>query len=196
MTAAKARLGQDPAALARVTVTRAHHPLAGQTLRVLGRMRRHGRLELLLELADGSKRLIPAQWTEQGEQPTPADGQEIAAGTAATVGSVSDLLAVCGLVSALAARARAGDDRGQAARQSPSKEDSRAACAAQSGAGPGSGATGDPVSPAPRTGRRGGDHTAGPPDRQSIHPGHDTGDRAASGHAGGLGTAGRVSGGE
>jgi Family of unknown function (DUF5372) len=193
MSAAKARLGQDPAALARVTVTRAHHPLVGQPLRVLGRMRRHGRLELLLELADGSKRLIPAAWTDQSEQPTPADAQDSAT---ATLGSVWDLLAVCGLVSALAARARAGDDRGQAARQSPSKEDSRAACAAQSGAGPGSGATGDPVSPAPRTGRRGGDHTAGPPDRQSIHPGHDTGDRAASGHAGGLGTAGRVSGGE
>jgi len=48
-----------------VTVTRVHHPLAGKTLRVLGRMRRHGRLELLLELSDGSKRLIPAEWTSQ-----------------------------------------------------------------------------------------------------------------------------------
>jgi Family of unknown function (DUF5372) len=188
MTAAKARPGKDPAA-ARVTVTRAHHPLQGQTLRVLGRMHRHGRLELLLELTDGSKRLIPARWTDQGGQRTPADAElEISGGTAATVGAVSDLLAVCGLVSALSARARAADDRGQAARQSPCKEDSRAACAAQSAAGPGSGATGDPAGPASRRRGRRGDHAAGAPDRQSIHPGPDTDERAAGGHAGGLGT--------
>ena len=32
---------------------------------MLGGMRRHGRLELLLVLPDGSKRLIPAEWTSQ-----------------------------------------------------------------------------------------------------------------------------------
>ena len=42
---------------------RPRHPLAGRELRVLGGMRRHGRLELLLVLPDGSKRLIPAAWT-------------------------------------------------------------------------------------------------------------------------------------
>ena len=46
-----------------VVVTRPRHPLAGRELRVLGGMRRHGRLELLLVLPDGSKRLIPAEWT-------------------------------------------------------------------------------------------------------------------------------------
>lgn len=46
------------------TVTRERHPLQGRALRVLGRMRRHGRLELLLELPDGSKCLIPAAWTD------------------------------------------------------------------------------------------------------------------------------------
>jgi hypothetical protein len=186
MTAAKARLGQDPAA-ASVTVTRAHHPLAGQRLRLLGRMRRHGRLELLLELADGSKRLIPAAWTDQDEGATPADPQHRAT---ATLGSVSDLLAVCGLVSALSARAAVDRDRGQAARQSPCKEDSRAARAAQSAAGPGSGATSDPADPTARKRRRSGDHAAGPPDRQSSHPGPDTDDRAAGVHAGAVGTAG------
>ena len=40
-------------------ITRPRHPLAGLELRVLGGMRRHGRLELLLVLPDGSKRLIP-----------------------------------------------------------------------------------------------------------------------------------------
>ena len=48
-----------------VVITRPRHPLAGRELRVLGGMRRHGRLELLLVLPDGSKRLIPAEWTSQ-----------------------------------------------------------------------------------------------------------------------------------
>src|SRR5215203_3479543 len=41
-----------------VVVTRRRHPLEGQSLRELGRMRRHGRLELLLVLPDGSKSLL------------------------------------------------------------------------------------------------------------------------------------------
>jgi hypothetical protein len=47
-----------------VVITRARHPLEGRSLPVLGRMRRHGRLELLLVLPDGSKRLIPQVWTD------------------------------------------------------------------------------------------------------------------------------------
>jgi hypothetical protein len=149
------------------TVTRAHHPLEGQTLRVLGRMRRHGRLEWLLELADGSKRLIPVDWTDRGED-SAEDTGNVAEATG-TLGSVEDLLAICGLVSALSTRAV--EEREQAARQSPCKEDSRAACAAQSAAGPGSGATPDTAGPAPRRQRRGCDHAAGPPDRQGVRPG-------------------------
>ena len=53
-----------------VRVTRARHPLAGHQLRVLGRMRRHGRLELLVVLPDGSKSLLPAAWTDH--EPSPA----------------------------------------------------------------------------------------------------------------------------
>ena len=112
-------------------ITRERHPLQGRELRVLGGMRRHGRLELLLVLPDGSKRLIPAEWTGQDAGGGPGSG--------GTLGSVADLLAASGLVSAFTAR----DDgsREQAARQSPAKEDDRAACAAKSAAGPDSGAT-------------------------------------------------------
>ena len=52
----------------------ARHPLEGRDLRVLGWMRRHGRLELLLELPDGSKRLIPAERTSQHDDPDPGRG--------------------------------------------------------------------------------------------------------------------------
>ena len=60
-----------PALPATVVITQARHPLEGRELRVLGWMRRLGRLELLLELPDGSKRLIPAEWTSQHDGPDP-----------------------------------------------------------------------------------------------------------------------------
>jgi hypothetical protein len=145
-----------------VTITRPRHPLAGRELRVLGGMRRHGRPELLLVLPDGSKSLIPAAWTDL-RQDSAADGsagpQQAAA--AATLGSLGDLLAACALAAALCARG--GGEREQAARKPPAKEDSRAACSAQSAAGPGSGATCD--NPAPRPAGRQRGHAAGEPDR-------------------------------
>ena len=123
-----------------VVVTRPRHPLEGRELRVLGGMRRHGRLELLLVLPDGSKRLIPAEWTSQHADGGPADGGAgHGGGGAGTLGSVADLLAASVLVSAFTARDREG--RKQAAQKPPAKEDNRAACPAQSAAGPGSGAT-------------------------------------------------------
>ena len=71
-------------------ITRPRHPLAGLELRVLGGMRRHGRLELLLVLPDGSKRLIPAEWTSQHADSTAADGGagQDGGGSAGTLGSV------------------------------------------------------------------------------------------------------------
>ena len=73
------------------------------------------------------------------------------AGTsAATLGSLSDLLQACELVADLAERR--GVERGQAARKSPCKEDFHAACPAQSDARPGPGATGARVPPAPAGG--------------------------------------------
>jgi hypothetical protein len=142
-----------------VRVTRHRDALEGQTLRVLGRLRRHGSTELLVVLPDGSKRMIPAAWTDTA----PADSQD-GCGTAATLGAVSDLLAACVLVSGL--WARGAGQQGQAARQSPVKEDNRAACAAQSAAGGGSGTTLDDVSPARRAGRGRGGHPGGPADRR------------------------------
>jgi hypothetical protein len=158
-----------------VLVTRPRHPLEGRELRVLGGMHRHGRLELLLVLPDGSKRLIPAEWTSQH-----ADGEAAAGGpghdggrSVGTLGSVADLLAASALVSAFSARGQ--EEREQAARKPPAKEDNRAACPAQSAAGPGSGATPGPAGPAPRITGHGGDHAAGRPDRQGGPAGGDRG---------------------
>lgn len=73
-----------------VRVTRGRHPLQGCVLPVLGRMRRHGRLELLLVLPDGSKSLLPAEWTDCGEAADAGTGE--GEPVAATVGSLADLL--------------------------------------------------------------------------------------------------------
>lgn len=106
-----------------VVLTRARHPLEGRTLRLLGQMRRHGRLELLLELPDGSKSLIPAAWTDL-EAPA-------ATSEPATVGTRADLESAVGLVASLLARARAAQV--QAAKRPPGKEDHHAACTAKPG---------------------------------------------------------------
>jgi len=146
-----------PALPTTVVITQARHPLEGRDLRVLGWMRRLGRLELMLELPDGSKRLIPAEWTSQHDDPDPGPGT-------GTLGRTADLLGLSVLVSALCTRSR--DDRDQAARKPPAKEDDRAACPAQSAAGTGSGATAGTDRPAPRLRGGNGDHAAGGPDRQ------------------------------
>jgi hypothetical protein len=154
-----------------VRLTRPRHPFEGQPLPVLVRMRRHGEVELLVVLPDGSKRLVPAAWTDLEGPPGVTD----AGGGPATLGSVADLLELSVLVSDLSARS-AGDGE-QAARKSPCKEDDRAACSAQSAAGPGSGATPGPDRVSPRRAGRGGGHAAGRPDR---HGGRD-GDRGSGG---------------
>jgi hypothetical protein len=142
-----------------VRVTRSRDVLEGQILPVTGRLRRHGRLELLVVLPDGTSRLIPQAWTDNG------DGD----GTGATLGSVSDLLASCVLVAALGVRAAGTLE--QAARKSPCEEDNRAACAAQSAAGTGSGTSPDGFCPATQPGGDHGDQAAGPADRQERRPG-------------------------
>ena len=46
-----------------MTITRPHHPFQGKTLDVLRHANRQGRLLLVLVLPDGSRSLIPADWT-------------------------------------------------------------------------------------------------------------------------------------
>jgi hypothetical protein len=144
-----------------VRITRPRHPFEGRPLPVLGSMRRHGARELLVVLPDGSKRLIPASWTDAA---LPDGGQ--AGNGPGTLGTAADLLGLAVLVSVLCARSR--DEREQAARNPPAREDNRAACPAQSAARPGSGATAGTDRPASGRQRRRGGHAAGSPDRQGA----------------------------
>jgi Family of unknown function (DUF5372) len=140
-----------------VRITRPRHPFEGQPLPVLGSMRRHGAHELLVVLPDGSKRLVPASWTDAAPGGGSAPG---------TLGAAADLLGLSVLVSALCARSP--DEREQAARKPPAWEDSRAACPAQSAIRPGSGVTAGPDRPASPRQRRSGGRAAGGPDRQGA----------------------------
>ena len=47
-------------------IVRKRHPFFGKSLQVFGWMRRHGRLDLILVLPDGSRSLVPASWTDFG----------------------------------------------------------------------------------------------------------------------------------
>jgi hypothetical protein len=156
-----------------VTVTRPRHPLAGRRLQVIGAMRKLGRDELLVVLPDGSKTLMPAAWTDR--HATPADeGQEAVQGTA-VLAAPADLLHACELISGL--RGRVGTGLEQAARKSPCKEDDRAACSAQSAAGPGSGATPGPDRASSRRAGGSGIGAAGPPDREGSRDRRGSGGR-------------------
>lgn len=128
-----------------VRVVRPGHPLHGLDLPVWGRLRLRGVAMVVLVLPDGSKKRIPAAWVGGGENP---------AAPAAAVVAAADLLRLLRVISGIPATA--GNHAEQAARQSPGKEDYRAACTTQSAAGPGSGATtraGQPASLAHRASR-------------------------------------------
>ena len=47
-----------------MTITRPHHPYHGQSLEVLRQVRMPAGLQFVLFLPDGSKSLIPAEWTD------------------------------------------------------------------------------------------------------------------------------------
>jgi len=157
-----------------VRITRPRHPLQDKLLQVLGGMRRHGAVELLLVLPDGSKSLVPAAWTDA--EASGADGE----GEVATLGSLTDLLHACELVAGLSPREP--HERGQAAGMSPCKEDSRAACPAQIDTRSAPDLNGRSAAGTDRRAiarRRGhdGDHVAGQRDRQSRRSQKKRGDR-------------------
>jgi len=145
-----------------VRVVRPGHPLHGLDLLVWGRLRLRGVAMVVLVLPDGSRKRIPAAWVGEGSS------EDTGAPAAAVVAAAGDLLRLLRVISGIPATG--GSHAEQAARQSPGKEDDRAACTTQSAAGPGSGATiaaGRPAAPARRA-SRGRDR--GAPD----HPGGAT----------------------
>ena len=83
----------------KVTIVRARHPFEGRLLNVVGVTHRKGRSHLVLILPDGSKSLIPADWTDLA---LPA--QLPSTPTTTTLGSLPDLIHTRAVVDALLGR--------------------------------------------------------------------------------------------
>jgi Family of unknown function (DUF5372) len=80
-----------------VTITRPHHPFQGQSLEVLRQARMPDGLQFVLILPDGSKSLIPADWTDFKTTSSALQAPQL-------VGSLDDLLRLRDLVDALLRR--------------------------------------------------------------------------------------------
>jgi len=155
-----------------VRVVRPGHPLHGLDLPVWGWLRLRGVAMVVLVLPDGSRKRVPAAWAHEG------GSEDTGAPAAAVVAAAGDLLRLLRVISGIPATV--GNHAEQAARQSPGKEDDRAACTAQSAA--------RPATPAHRA-SRGRDHDT--PD----HPGGATRIAGRAGNAGrGIGRRGAAGG--
>ena len=71
-------------------VIRSRHPFEGRSLEFFRTMHRRGRLYLILILPDGSKSMIPADWTDFVSVTRPRQALSVQA--RAPLGSVEDLL--------------------------------------------------------------------------------------------------------
>lgn len=82
----------------RVTVIRPRHPFEGRLLEVLKAINRKGVLYLILVLPDGSKSLIPADWTDFVSV---TGHRRVLSTSAAALGTVEDLLRARAITDAL-----------------------------------------------------------------------------------------------
>ena len=97
-----------------MTITRERHPFEGRALAVISSIRRGGVLLLLVSLPDGSRSLIPTEWTDWDEGH--AGGARSLRGEAAgprSLGSLGDLLRLRHLVDALHGRHRVDAAEGE-----------------------------------------------------------------------------------
>src|SRR5438105_9363814 len=81
-----------------VIITRKCHAFEGQSLAVIGSIRRRGILLLLASLPDGSRSLIPAAWTDWQVKGGPRTSE---GASSHTLGALSDLLRARAIIDAL-----------------------------------------------------------------------------------------------
>ena len=73
---------------ATVRITRKAHVLEGEVVAVLKQLFREGRLRLLLLFPDGSRRIVPVEWTDA------ATDESVPTGNRELVGEPQDLLRI------------------------------------------------------------------------------------------------------
>jgi hypothetical protein len=96
--------------LEHVTITRPHHPFEGKTLAVFGRRHHQSKPHLILILPDGSRSLIPTDWTDL-DSSTPDVPAVPKQNT--NLGFVADLLHTRAVVDALLNRLATSDGNGE-----------------------------------------------------------------------------------
>jgi hypothetical protein len=109
-----------------VTIVRAAHPFEGKSLTLLGHTHRKNRLHLLLILPDGSKSLVPAEWTNLNSTPERTVDQPTA-----TLASFNELLRMRTVVDAL--QRRLASVTGEAAKPNTDEESNGAKATQLSG---------------------------------------------------------------
>ena len=95
---------------AQVRITRPQHPFDGKTLAVFGRRRYQGKPHLVLILPDGSRSLIPTEWTDLDSFPP---GSLAGPKLNTPLGCVTDLLHARAVVDALLNRHAPSDGNGE-----------------------------------------------------------------------------------
>ena len=80
----------------KVKVRRKRHPFDGKKLEVFSKIHRKGTLYLVVILPDGSKTMLPAEWTDYEE-----DHQEESSSSKKIIGTIDDLLQICRVVEPL-----------------------------------------------------------------------------------------------
>ena len=101
-----------------MTIVRERHPFEGRTLQVIGGMRRRGIQLLLVVLPDGSRSLIPANWTDWAATRVGDQSSATSENRAEqTLGRLADLLHARTIVDALLSRHAAVPNR-EAAKES------------------------------------------------------------------------------
>ena len=103
-----------------MTIVRSRHPFEGRALDVLGWSERRGRLHLLLVLPDGTRSLVPADWTDLSSAQRPIS--DAASVQRACLASCDHLLRARLVVDALLQRTEASP-----ASATPNQEDEHGA---------------------------------------------------------------------
>jgi hypothetical protein len=87
-----------------VTITRERHAFEGQSLTVISGLRRRGVFLVLVVLPDGSRSLIPADWTDWRPEPVEQTLDENVGDGGRHLGTLDDLLHLRKVIDALSGR--------------------------------------------------------------------------------------------
>ncbi|HZZ62283.1 MAG TPA: hypothetical protein VFE63_14120 [Roseiarcus sp.] len=84
-----------------MTITRERHAFEGQSLTAISSIRRQGVLLVLAVLPDGSRSLVPAEWTDWSPEQADRTPMDDSGDGDHDLGGLGDLLHLCKVIDAL-----------------------------------------------------------------------------------------------